>query len=203
MEYLVLRWSFPFLLQLYMKISGKYLISVNCYRASWVTCRKIRNIWAIKGKRVHKIVSSERLPLCDSELEKDGLHEGWRQIVQSHVGSQALVKATFSPRHVGCGNAEWAARVVLLPGSQAAACAPCSSHYWSSPPRARGAGAAAILVWVCWNPSLHSGPLEAACLSWCWAWAVSLRSVGPAYKCGSFGSSSLLLVSLGIMPWHQ
>lgn len=71
------------------------------------------------------------------------------------------------------------------------------------PPRARGAGAAAILVWVCWNPSLHSGPLQVACLSWCWAWAVSLRSVGPAYKCGSFGSSSLLLVSLGIMPWHQ
>lgn len=41
-----------------------------------VTCRKIRNIGAMKGKRVHKIVSSEGLALHGGELEKDGLYKG-------------------------------------------------------------------------------------------------------------------------------
>lgn len=36
-----------------------------------VTCRKIRNIGAMKGKRVHKIVSSEGLALHGGELEMD------------------------------------------------------------------------------------------------------------------------------------
>lgn len=52
------------------------MISGSCYRASLVTCRKIRNIGAMKGKRVHKIVSSEGLALHGGELEKDGLYKG-------------------------------------------------------------------------------------------------------------------------------
>lgn len=113
--------------------------------------------------------------------------------------SQALLKAMFS-----CGNADLAAQVVPLPGSQPAACALCSSTIdpshlcWVS-----GSCGTQVGQHLHWNPSVHSGSLEVTCLSWCWAWAVSLRSVGPAYKCGSFGSSSLLLVSPGITHWHQ
>lgn len=45
---------------------------------------------------------------------------------------------------------------------------------------------------TCWSAhlQLQNNSSEVSQFGWCWAWAVSLRSVGPASKCGSFGCSS-------------
>lgn len=76
------------------------------------------------------------------------------------VGSQALVKAKLSPRWMGCGSADLAAQVVPLLGSQPAACAQCSSCYWSFPP-VLGSGSCRTQVGqhIHWHPSLSSGSL--------------------------------------------
>lgn len=53
---------------------------------------------------------------------------------------------------------------------------------------------------IYWSLLLQNSSSEVTGLGWCWAWAVSLRSVGLASQCGSLGSCFLLPVSLRVMP---
>lgn len=82
MEYLLLRWSFLLVTALN---ENKWKIPdfCNCYRVCWVTQRELRSICAIKRRRVNKIISNERLPLYDRELERDRLCDLSSPTVQS------------------------------------------------------------------------------------------------------------------------
>lgn len=115
----------------------------------------------MKGKRVHKIVSSEGLALHGGELEKDGLYKGWRQIVQSPVlearpwwklssapDGWAVEVQTWQHKWFPC----WAPS--LLPVLGAAAAIDPSHLCWGS-----GSCRTQVGQHIHWHPSLSSGSL--------------------------------------------
>lgn len=100
MEYLLLRWSFLLVTALN---ENKWKIPhfCNCYRVCWVTQRALRSICAIKRRRVNKIISNERLPLYDRELERDRLCDLSSPTVQSLYAHCPLCEKThFSENYL-------------------------------------------------------------------------------------------------------
>lgn len=104
-------------------------MSGSCFRASWVTHRKIRNIWAIKGRRVYKIVSSEGLPLYDGELEKDGLHKDAGRLCPV-LEARPCWKLHSAPDTWAVEMQTWQHEWFPCQAPNLLLCA--SSHYWSS-----------------------------------------------------------------------
>lgn len=99
MEYLLLRWSFPLIAAL-NENKCKTSDFCNCYRAWRVTHRELRSVCAIK-RRVNKIISNERLPSYDRELERDRLCNLTSPTVQSLYTRCALCRKTdFSENYL-------------------------------------------------------------------------------------------------------
>ena len=99
MEDLLLRWSFPLIAAL-NENKWKKPDFCNCYRARWVTHSELRSICAIKRRKVNKIISNERLPSYDHELERDRLCDVTSPIVQSLYTYCPLHKTDFSENHL-------------------------------------------------------------------------------------------------------